>query len=449
MFTGIEHFAIASPNPKRLAEWYVSYLEFEISFEYAGNYFIEAKNGSLIEIIPAEGERPESGMRTPGMRHIAISVDDFDAGYEQLKMQGVKFEGEPYTNDGNRLVFFKDPDGNLIHLIKREHAFAVDSSLRPGDMLQRALLAKRVFRAFQYPDFRLMWLGACTSSIGTWMQILAQSWLVYQLSNSSVYLGLDAFFGQIPIFLFSLFGGVFADRKSRRTLLLDVPSHTNDLRLHPGRSGGNRGRAGLAHLVSFVHGRSGAIFRRPGLFGSDSHAGEAGRSAKRNRPKLDPIQSGASGGSRVGWHCFGQAGCDLVFHVERDLVSGCHSFPVDDSADFVPEKTGESVMESMREGIDFLRKREGMGSSGGAGVLRDVVVISADHVSSRDGARRFSRRFKHIHSVSLLIGRGIGCGSTCCGAGQAHAGQAQAIATRDGSSRSIDCGLWAYRKICY
>ena len=65
-----------------------------------------------------------------------------------------------------------------------------------------------------------MWLGACTSSVGTWMQILAQSWLVYKLSNSSVYLGLDAFFGQIPIFLFSLFGGVFADRKSRRTLLL-------------------------------------------------------------------------------------------------------------------------------------------------------------------------------------------------------------------------------------
>ena len=120
MFTGIEHFAIASANPKRLAEWYVSHLEFEISFEYAGNYFIEAKNGNLIEIIPAEGERPDSGMRTPGMRHIAISVDDFDVAYQQLTTQGVKFEGEPYANDGNRLVFFKDQDGNLIHLIKRK-----------------------------------------------------------------------------------------------------------------------------------------------------------------------------------------------------------------------------------------------------------------------------------------------------------------------------------------
>ena len=79
---------------------------------------------------------------------------------------------------------------------------------------------KRIFKAFEYRDFRLMWIGACTSSIGTWMQILAQSWLVYQISNNPQYLGIDQFLGQIPIFLFSLFGGVFADRKSRRGILL-------------------------------------------------------------------------------------------------------------------------------------------------------------------------------------------------------------------------------------
>ena len=120
MFSGIEHFAIASSNPKRLAEWYSSNLEFEISYEYAGNYFIEAPNGVLIEIIPAEGDRAESSMRTPGMRHIAILVHDFDGAQKQLADQGVKFEGEPYLNQGNRLLFFKDPDGNLLHLIQRE-----------------------------------------------------------------------------------------------------------------------------------------------------------------------------------------------------------------------------------------------------------------------------------------------------------------------------------------
>jgi glyoxylase I family protein len=120
MFQGIEHFAIASPNPQRLADWYVANLEFEITFSYGGNYFIEAANGGLIEIIPADGDPFPSKVRTPGMRHIAIAVDDFDAAYEQLRKQGVTFAGEPYTNAGNRLVFFTDPDGNLLHLIKRE-----------------------------------------------------------------------------------------------------------------------------------------------------------------------------------------------------------------------------------------------------------------------------------------------------------------------------------------
>ena len=65
-----------------------------------------------------------------------------------------------------------------------------------------------------------MWIGACTSSIGTWMQNLAQSWLVYELTKSAWYLGLDVFLGQIPIFLFSMLGGVVADRKDRRKILV-------------------------------------------------------------------------------------------------------------------------------------------------------------------------------------------------------------------------------------
>ena len=69
-------------------------------------------------------------------------------------------------------------------------------------------MLKRTFRAFESRDFRRVWAGACTSSIGTWMQKLAQSWLVLQLSGSPFLLGLDAFLGEIPILLFSLAGGV-------------------------------------------------------------------------------------------------------------------------------------------------------------------------------------------------------------------------------------------------
>ena len=74
--------------------------------------------------------------------------------------------------------------------------------------------------AFTYRDFRVQWFGACTSSIGTWMQIVAQNWLVLSLTNSAFFLGLDAFLQQLPIILFTLIGGVFADRYDRRRTLL-------------------------------------------------------------------------------------------------------------------------------------------------------------------------------------------------------------------------------------
>ena len=79
---------------------------------------------------------------------------------------------------------------------------------------------RKIFKAFQYRDFRLMWIGACTSSIGTWMQIVAQGWLIYRLSHSSFLLGLDQFLAGLPIFLFTLIGGVVADRTERRKILL-------------------------------------------------------------------------------------------------------------------------------------------------------------------------------------------------------------------------------------
>jgi predicted MFS family arabinose efflux permease len=65
-----------------------------------------------------------------------------------------------------------------------------------------------------------MWTGACVSTIGTFVQQFAQSWLVYDLTKNPFYLGLDLFLGQLPIMAFSLFGGVFADRLDRRKLLL-------------------------------------------------------------------------------------------------------------------------------------------------------------------------------------------------------------------------------------
>jgi MFS family permease len=79
---------------------------------------------------------------------------------------------------------------------------------------------QRTLAAFAYRDFRVLWFGAFTSTVGTWMQKVAQSWLVFDLTKSSFFLGLDDFLGQLPILLFTLVGGVIADRHDRRRLLL-------------------------------------------------------------------------------------------------------------------------------------------------------------------------------------------------------------------------------------
>lgn len=120
MFRGLEHTAIASPDPKKLAEWYVQHLDFRINFTYDGNYFVRAADGTMLEIIPSVGERTPAQMKDPGIRHLAVAVDNFDTAFEELKKRKVQLVGEPFNNQGNRLAFFNDCDGNLLHLIQRE-----------------------------------------------------------------------------------------------------------------------------------------------------------------------------------------------------------------------------------------------------------------------------------------------------------------------------------------
>lgn len=123
MFQGIEHTAIATSSPERLAQWYVDVLDFQINYRYGPFVFAKAPNGSMIEFIPSEGETPSQAMRTPGIRHIAIAVDDFDQAHAELAKKGVRWVGESSTSpEGNRLAFFEDGDGNYLHIIQRAQA---------------------------------------------------------------------------------------------------------------------------------------------------------------------------------------------------------------------------------------------------------------------------------------------------------------------------------------
>jgi MFS family permease len=79
---------------------------------------------------------------------------------------------------------------------------------------------KGMFRALSHRNYRVFWIGAFLSNVGTWMQAVAQGWLVLQLTDSALWLGIDAFMATAPGFFLTLAGGVFADIVDRRRLLL-------------------------------------------------------------------------------------------------------------------------------------------------------------------------------------------------------------------------------------
>jgi glyoxylase I family protein len=122
MITGIEHVAIASPDPERLAQWYVEMLGFAVNYrsQTSRTMFVKAPDGSMIEIVEAKGASAGAmEMSSPGLRHLALTVPDFELACRQLKERGIQFLAEP-VKGRNSIVFFADPDGNLLHLLHRE-----------------------------------------------------------------------------------------------------------------------------------------------------------------------------------------------------------------------------------------------------------------------------------------------------------------------------------------
>jgi len=79
---------------------------------------------------------------------------------------------------------------------------------------------ERTFAALRYPNYRLWFQGQVVSLLGTWMQTTAQGFLIYELTHSPAYLGYVGFAAGIPMWLLTLYGGVVADRVSRRALMI-------------------------------------------------------------------------------------------------------------------------------------------------------------------------------------------------------------------------------------
>jgi predicted MFS family arabinose efflux permease len=226
---------------------------------------------------------------------------------------------------------------------------------------------RRTFKAFHYRDFRLLWFGACTSSIGTWMQEIAQNWLVLEMTNSARLLALDAFLGDIPIFLFSLVGGVIADRMDRRKLLLGSQYvQTISALTLAGLIATHRIHVWHILLSSFVVGTAQA-------FGGPAYSALVPSLVEKedlpNAIALNSIQFNLArvigpvlGGLALkyvgsAW-CFGLNSLSFVAVIVS--LMRLH-------INFNPARTGESVMTSMKQGFGFIRKQ---------GAMETLIVIA-------------------------------------------------------------------------
>jgi predicted MFS family arabinose efflux permease len=205
-----------------------------------------------------------------------------------------------------------------------------------------------------------MWLGACASTIGTFVQQFAQSWLVYDLTKDPFYLGLDLFLGQLPIMLFSLVGGVFADRMDRRKMLLysqyiqmvcafilAALFFTHSVRVWQILS--------LSFVVGLGQSFGGPAYSAllPTLVPAEDLSNAiAMNSIQFNLARvLGPTLGG------LAYATFGAAWCFTLNGVSY-LAVILSLFMI--QVKFVPLKSREPILKSMSEGIRFIRQREGL-----------------------------------------------------------------------------------------
>ncbi len=79
---------------------------------------------------------------------------------------------------------------------------------------------RQTFSALRHRNYQLWFIGQLVSLAGSWMQTTAQGFLVFQLTNSPAFLGYVGFAAGLPSWVFTLYGGVIADRVARRTLIM-------------------------------------------------------------------------------------------------------------------------------------------------------------------------------------------------------------------------------------
>lgn len=205
-----------------------------------------------------------------------------------------------------------------------------------------------------------MWTGACISQVGTQMQTAAQSWKVLELShNNSRYLGIDQFLGQIPIVMFALLAGVLADRRDRRAIILSS-QYTQMVCAFTMALLAFTGVLEVWHVwcISFIVGTAQA-------FGGPSYSALVPTLVpKEHLPNAIALNSIQFNLARVVGPSI--AGLALLFGAAWCFTANGISFLVVIAmlyiinVNFVPQRSREPMMDSMRQGFGFILARPGM-----------------------------------------------------------------------------------------
>ncbi len=120
----VEHLGIAAKDSRRLRDWYVRVLSARVIFENNEEppaFLLEMSGGTVIEIYPSHSAIDDiQNNRLAGWRHLALQVESIESAAEDLRRNGVVIE-EPIkaAGGGGRVLFFKDDEGNLLHLVER------------------------------------------------------------------------------------------------------------------------------------------------------------------------------------------------------------------------------------------------------------------------------------------------------------------------------------------
>ena len=264
---------------------------------------------------------------------------------------------------------------------------------------------RRTFQAFYYRDFRLMWAGAFTSTTGTWMQSVAQSWLVLEMAGprSAFFLGLLGFLQDLPFMLFSLIGGVVADRIDRRRILL-------------GSQYVQMTCAFILTLLVYVKvvriGHMMVLVLVAGTamsFGGPAYQalipGLVERKVVPNAVALNSIQFNLARvvgpiAAGVTMAAFGAATCFFLNGISfLAVILGLYWI----RATFLPQKTNESVLAGIRSGFSFVRKRGALwqlSALGFVGTFCGIPLLTLLPVIAKDTFHLDAKGYSYLLSIS-------------------------------------------------